>query len=780
MDHDGDDWKRFPPSDNPIQRRRVWVRGLVQGVGFRPYVYRLAQRVGLSGFVCNISTGVLIEIEGSATQIERFLTILTAQPPPLARIEQIAWHAVPPRGDSDFRIETSLPDVEGLIHVAPDLAPCPDCLREMNDPSDRRFLYPFLNCTNCGPRLTIITGAPFDRCHTTMADFPLCPDCLREFHDPADRRFHAQAIACPRCGPQLSVWPSRPAGHDAADPLLVFADAIRAGKIGALKGVGGYHLVCDARLEDAVRELRRRKNRETKPLALMVADLALAEALAEVSPLERELLLSPRRPIVLMRRRLPSPIAPSVAPDNPYLGIMLPPSPLHVRLVQVLGGIPLVMTSGNLSDEPIAIDDDDARRRLAPIADLFLGHNRRIHIRCDDSVTRVIDETELPVRRSRGDAPGTIRLPRPCPMPILALGGQLKAVFALGLGQQAVLSHHLGDLDHRQAWEAYRRDLQLYEKLFAFRPEVIVHDLHPDYATTRYAEDRARGEGLSRLAVQHHHAHLASCLADQGIDETVIGVTFDGTGLGTDGAIWGGEFLVGDCREFRRLAHLRYVRMPGGDQAIREPWRMALAHLHDAGISCSRWEQRLPATSRRIVERIVERPGLSPATSSMGRLFDAVASLLGVADRVADEGEAAMKLEWLAEKGAADDGLASAYPFDLRSLPGRWEIDTRPMIADLVRDVEQSREPAQVARRFHVTVAQMIVQTCKRLREATGLDTVVLSGGVFLNAWLTRTALSQLRAERFTVVRHRQVPPGDGGLCLGQLAIAAARSAGGA
>jgi hydrogenase maturation protein HypF len=771
---DGSDLSTTPPSDN-VERRIITVGGLVQGVGFRPFVYRLAQRYRLAGSVHNCAGSVRIDIEGPPKNLDQFLHDLTTDVPPLARIDEFTWQPATVQGSRSFQIESSTSVAEGPIRIVPDLAPCNECLRELFDPTDRRFRYPFLNCTHCGPRLTIITGAPYDRCRTTLAEFPLCPDCDREYHDPTNRRFHAQPIACPACGPRLILGDAEGRVLTDADPLTAFAAAIRVGKIGALKGVGGYHLVCDARSESTVVELRRRKQREEKPLAVMVADLAQAESLAAVTPLERELLVSPRRPIVLLRRRLPSPLAPSMAPGNPYVGLMLPPSPLHELLAEAVGRIPLVMTSGNRSDEPIATDDAEARQRLDKIADLFLMHNRPIHVRCDDSVTRVIDNIELPIRRSRGQAPNTLALPRPCPMPILALGGQLKAVFALGRDQQAILSHHLGDLDHMPAWLAYQRDLQLYEELFDFRPRWLVHDRHPDYATTRYALDRASQEGVERLAVQHHHAHLASCLADNGLDETVIGVTFDGTGFGTDGAIWGGEFLVGDYRDFDRAAHLRYVPMPGGEQAIREPWRMALAHLRDAEVDLPSWEARLTPRARRIIEQMLARRLQCPMTSSVGRLFDAVASLVGLADRVSYEGHAAMKLEWL----ATDAQDTRTYPFELHQRGGTLEIDTRPLIAAVARDVQQSVDSARIAWRFHQSVVRMIVEVCRRLREVTGRNAVVLSGGVFLNAWLTQRSVAELRAAGFRVYRHRQVPPGDGGLCLGQLAIAAAQSVGG-
>jgi hydrogenase maturation protein HypF len=764
-----------------VERRAIVVHGIVQGVGFRPFVFGLATGLRLSGFVKNQTGNVLIEVEGEPACLDRFLADLTTKAPPLAQMEHLFWEPRAPRGDGQFRIEVSDSDSAGPVFVSSDVATCPDCLAELFDPQDRRFGYPFLNCTNCGPRLTIITGAPYDRPRTTMASFEMCPDCRAEYEDPADRRFHAQPTACRACGPWLEL---RGAGGEllqTSDPLAGFLEAIRGGSIGALKGLGGYHLVCDARSPSAVAELRRRKHRDEKPFAVMVSDVAAAQALCEVGMEEREALVSPRRPIVLLRKRSvavcpPSPqeggVAEEVSPGNPWLGIMLPYTPLHHLLLRAAGGMPLVMTSGNRSDEPIAYRDYEALEKLAGIADRFLVHNRPIHVRCDDSVTRVVDGLELPVRRSRGYAPRPIALPLECPRPILAVGGQLKGTFALGRGRQAFLSHHLGDLDYYEAYQAFVRDVGLYEELFAVRPGNLVHDLHPDYVTTRYAEERAAEQGSGLLSAQHHHAHMASCMAEHGLVEPVIGVTFDGTGFGTDGAVWGGEFLIGDYRRFHRAAHLRYVGLPGGDQAIREPWRMAVAHLADAGIANAPVKARLLHTQLKTIETMLERRFRTPLTSSAGRLFDAVASLAGVADRVSYEGQAAVQLEWLASRVAP----AGSYPFEIADFQDQSaiEIDTRPLIAAVAEEASRKVDAALIARRFHSTLVDVIVQVCNRLREATGLGAVVLSGGVFLNALLTTEVTAGLRKDAFRVHRHRLVPPNDGGLSLGQLAIAAA------
>jgi hydrogenase maturation protein HypF len=766
-----------------MERRAITVQGIVQGVGFRPFVHGLAARLRLSGFVRNQTDGVVIEIEGDASSLDHFLGELHDHPPPLAHIEHLAWEPRSPCGDEQFRIETSHADAERTaIFVGADVATCPDCLAELFSPADRRFGYPFLNCTNCGPRLTIIRGVPYDRERTTMSAFPMCAACRAEYEDPSNRRFHAQPTCCPVCGPRLQLLDADGQPTESDDPLGVFVTALRAGHIGALKGLGGYHLVCLAAEERVVGKLRRRKHREEKPFAVMVADLDAVDALCAAAPAERALLRSPQRPIVLLRKQ--NGVAEAVAPGNPCLGVMLPYTPLHHLLLRRLD-VPLVMTSGNRSDEPIAHDDADALRRLHGIADVFLTHNRPIHVRCDDSVTRVIDGQEVPLRRSRGYAPQPITLPFECRQPILAVGGQLKGAFAVGRGRHAFLSHHLGDLDHYEAYRAFLKDADLYEQLFAVRPQVLAHDLHPDYAATRYATERARADGLDLVGVQHHHAHLASCMAEHGLTGSVIGVTFDGTGYGTDGAIWGGEFLVGDYREFRRAAHLRYVGLPGGERAIREPWRMALAHLIDAGEDATLLDQRIMGSALRTVAHMLAQHVNTPPTSSAGRLFDAVASLAGLRDRVSHEGQAAMELEWRAT-GVAPDGVYPFEPgddFSNRSLCGRignsssdapLVIDTRPLIRAVATDVRRGVTPEKIARRFHSTMVEMIAVVCARLRGDGGPNDVVLSGGVFMNALLSSEVAARLTSDGFRVHRHRLVPANDGGLALGQLAVAAA------
>lgn len=755
-----------------MHRRAIDVSGIVQGVGFRPFIYDLATRLGLNGFVRNQTGGVLIEVEGEADSLDRFLAELKSKPPPLARIDEVSWESRFPLGDPHFRIEASEHGSAGPIFISPDVGTCDDCLRELFDPRDRRYRYPFLNCTNCGPRFTIIRDSPYDRVRTTMASFVMCPACRAEYEDPANRRFHAQPTACPRCGPRLEALDTHGQTLKVEDPLAHAVDALRTEKIVALKGVGGYHLACRADSASAVAELRRRKHRDEKPLAVMVEDPRAAHEICELGPGEHALLVSLRRPIVLLRRRPGAPVAEQVAPGNPFLGVVLPYSPLHHLLLRDMKGTPLVMTSGNRSDEPIAYEDHDARERLSGIADVILTHDRPIHLRCDDSVAQWVAGAELPLRRSRGYAPEPLGLPVSCRRPTLAAGGQLKATFALGRGRHAFLSHHLGDLDHYEAYRAYVEAVEHYERLFAMRPELIVHDLHPDYSSTRYA--RQREGAIPLLGVQHHHAHIASCMADNSLDEPVIGVAFDGTGYGTDGAVWGGEFFTGDYREFIRAAHLRYVAMPGGEQAVREPWRMAAAFLADAGEGDDLLKGRVPATAITTVRLLIDRRLNAPMTSSAGRLFDGVAALAGVRDRISFEGQAAMELEWQASQVSAD----GVYPFDILESPlegSALQIDTRPLFVELAAERRLGRDAAVIGRRFHSTLAEVISQVCSRLRQRSGLEVVVLSGGVFLNALLTTETSARLVKQGFRVYRHRRVPPGDGGLSLGQIAIAAAQ-----
>jgi hydrogenase maturation protein HypF len=762
-------------ADRPVART-IRVRGVVQGVGFRPFVHELAAGRGLAGSVRNRAGDVVIEVEGAAATIDRFVSDLVAWPPPLARIDAVESAARPARGERGFVIapsEDGDPGEGGLVGLPADAATCDDCLGELADPADRRHGYAFISCTRCGPRLTIVTGAPLDRGRTTMAAFPLCPACQAEYDDPADRRFHAQATCCPACGPHLRAH----RGDGVAlpgDPLERAAAAIAAGQIVAIKGIGGYHLACDAASNEAVAGLRQRKVRAGRPFAVMVGDLAAAERLAALDEVERAALTSPARPIVLCARRREAPLTEAVAPGSHLVGLLLPYAPVHHLLAARLGR-PIVLTSGNRADEPIAHRDDEAAVQLAGLADLVLDHDRAIDTRCDDSVVRVVAGVAVPLRRSRGHAPAPVALPDALAVPTLALGGHLKNAFALGVARRAVIGHHVGDLDHATAHAALLAAIERYERVHGVAPTRLVHDRHPDYATTRYAEARAARDGLARVAVQHHHAHLASLLAEHRAAGPAIGLCFDGAGLGDDGAIWGGEVLVGDAAAVRRAAHLAYVPLPGGEAAQREPWRMALAHLRAAGgeLAGQPLADRVPLAERRRVERLLDRPALSPPTSSMGRLFDAVAALVGAAPRASFEGEAAMWLESL----ATGEPAAGPYPYTVAERGGTLTVDCGPIVLAVAGDVTAGRDPRAIARRFHAAVVELSVDLCLRLRASTGVATVGLTCGVFANAILTAEIAGRLAAAGFAVLRHRVVPPGDGGLCLGQLAVVAARDA---
>jgi hydrogenase maturation protein HypF len=716
----------------PVERRRIRVRGVVQGVGFRPFVHRLATAGGLDGRVWNDGDGVVVEVEGPTGALDAFVRALAEHAPPLARVASIAAEPLPPLREHGFSVVPS-PKGAGSAVVPADVATCEDCVRELFDPADRRYRYPFVNCVNCGPRLTIVARVPYDRPNTTMAGFPLCPDCRREYEDPADRRFHAEPIACPVCGPRLSV------------PLEEAVSVLRDGGIVAVKGLGGYHLACDAASEAAVTRLRARKAREEKPFAVMSADpLALA------SPTDEELglLASPARPIVLVRRRADAPVATPVAPGTPWLGIMLPYTPLH-HLLCADAGTPLVMTSGNLGDEPIAVTDEDARRRLGGIADLVLAHDRPIHRRCEDSVVRAA----FPLRRSRGYAPGALPLPVAALRPVVAAGAELKSTFCVARGGEAYLSSHLGDLTGADAWTAYRRDLELWLEMLAVSPAAVACDLHPDYLSTRWAHE----QGLPLVEVQHHHAHAAACLAEHGETGTALAVVLDGTGLGPDGTIWGGEVLRCDLGAFERVAHLRPVPLPGGEAAVREPWRVAAMHL-ELGGSAVPWERW---------GLVRQSLGVNaPLSSGAGRLFDAAAALLGVRERVSYEAQAAIELEHLA-------GDVAAEPYGCRVEAG--VVEGTDLVLAAHDDLRAGRPPAEIAAAFHEGVARAFAAAC--LAAAQGEGTVVLSGGCVQNLRLLGTLRDRLEAGGMRVLSHRLVPPNDGGVGYGQAAVAAARLA---
>lgn len=757
-----------------MERRSIAIDGIVQGVGFRPYVVDLATRLRLAGFVRNDRSGVEIEVEGDARALDAFLNEIVVRPPPRAQIEALRWTPRRPCGESRFAIRASQCAGVARPLVAADVATCDACAVDLFDSTNRRFRHPFISCVDCGPRFTIVTEMPFDRQRTTMARFAMCRACRAEYDDPADRRFHAQTLCCHKCGPRLQLLAADGSAIETADPIVAFAAEILAGHIGALKGLGGFHLVCDARNESAVAALRSRKRREAKPLAVMAADDAALDAICVATPHERELLHAPQRPIVLALRRDEADIAPSVAPRQDRVGAMLPYTPLHHLLLDAVGRVPLVMTSANLGEEPIVYRDDAVRERLAGVADVFLTHDRPIQVRCDDSVAMSVGDQTSFVRRSRGYAPHPVKLAFNCPEPILAVGGQGKVTFALARDDHAFVSHHVGDLDGRLACLAFADEVEHYKRLLGIAPRVVAHDLHPDYFSTQYAQEQAREGGARLVGVQHHHAHLASCLAEHRLAGPALGVIFDGTGWGPDQTIWGGEFLIGDCGDFTRVAHLRQVALPGGEQAVREPWRVALAKLRDAGLAPERFIRR-PATALRVVERMLDRGLNCPLTSSAGRLFDAVAALVGLRDTAAYEGEPAMAFEQLALR----ERPAGEYSFDFESAADSTPltIDTRPLIADVVGDLARGQSAAIIARRFHSTVAAFVAATCQRLRQAHGIERVALSGGVFMNRLLIEDVQERLLTAGFQVYKQSLIPPNDGGLALGQLAVAAARMA---
>lgn len=792
------------------QRYEAKVRGLVQGVGFRPFVARLARKLELTGYVINDGTGVFIDVEGPRDRLERFFAQLRTEAPPLSRISTIERDEKEPIGHQSFSIRESLKPSHRFALISPDIATCEDCLRELRDSSDRRYRYPFTNCTNCGPRLTIVTDVPYDRVRTTMRDFKMCDVCYAEYTDDVDRRYHAEPIACPTCGPSVrlvtksgTAMPGEPVGTTIA--------LLKEGAIVAVKGLGGYHLACDACNSLAVSTLRKRKCREEKPLAIMVRDIETARTICLVSEEEEVLLTSPQRPIVLLQKRKDIPVADEVAPSNKYLGVMLPYTPLHHLLLEAvspqdslegiaaaqdksakrvpvvedpletarletvsLEGAPsrrvsaLVMTSGNLTDEPLAYKDEEALLRLSAIADYFLVHNREIFTRCDDSVAKVLRGKPQMVRRSRGYVPNAIHMPFEGPQ-LLAVGAELKNTFCLVRDDLAFLGHHIGDLKNLDAYEAFKTGIEHLEKLLFIKPQLVAHDLHPDYLSSRYA----RETGLPRIAIQHHHAHIASCMAENGIGTRVIGLSFDGTGYGPDGTVWGGEFLVADFETFERLAHFATVELPGGEAAINEPWRMAVSYLRAAfgtdlagrGIPVI---ERIGSDKTSAILRMIERNVNSPLTSSLGRLFDAVSSLVGLRDFVSFEGQAAMELEMVASERPA----LGYYPYRISERAGCLILDPSKMIESICEEVRGETSAADISRRFHETISRAVTEVCGLIRTKTSIKEVCLSGGVFQNALLSDLLIDSLEKAGFNVYIHSLVPPNDGGIALGQAAIA--------
>jgi hydrogenase maturation protein HypF len=783
---------------------RLKITGIVQGVGFRPFIFSLAKRYDLSGWVRNTSEGVDIEVDGAPGQIQAFIQAVQNEAPPLSKIDTFEVEGCLANGHHGFDIKQSLA-IEGAFQpVSPDVSICPDCLKELFDPADRRYRYPFINCTNCGPRFTIIEDIPYDRPNTTMAGFQMCDPCLKEYSDPLNRRFHAQPIACPDCGPQVWLemgqgiasngkYAQQPLIGDAA--ILETQALLAEGKIIAIKGLGGFHLACDATNASAVDELRRRKLRVDKPFALMMPDVETVKRHCRLSPAEEELLASRERPILLLEMQPDSTVSSLVAPYQHHLGVMLPYTPLHYLLfatpaqggnTSVKAADALVMTSGNLSEEPICTDNDEARQRLNSLADAFLMHDRPIRTRCDDSVMRVAQiesqatavDALFPIRRSRGYAPFPVRLPWEAPS-VLAAGAELKNTFCFTRDRYAFLSHHIGDLENFETLQSFEEGIRHFELLFHIQPQLLAYDLHPNYLATRYILARAEAEGLPAVGVQHHHAHIAACMVENAVqaEQAVIGVSFDGTGYGEDGAIWGGEFLLSTYRDFQRLAHLAYMPLPGGDAAVRKPARTALAYLWQAGLD---WEPELSSVSILCME---ERMALlsqlqhainTPLTSSMGRLFDAVSALIGVRQKVNYEAQAAVELEAL-----VDPLETGAYPFGYQSSQTGGAVplavEPAPLLEAVLADLHRGASPSAISARFHNGIAHMVLDVCSFIRSQYGLHQVALSGGVWQNITLFTKTTHLLNRAGFEVLAHQKVPANDGGLSLGQAVVAVRR-----
>lgn len=747
-----------------MQRLTIHIKGIVQGVGFRPFVYNLARRYQLSGWVLNNSMGVEIQIEGSSQKVALFLQDVKAKAPPLAVIDDIMVIPCELVGEKEFSIKCSIGQANKAALVSPDVATCADCQRELSDPTDRRYRYAFTNCTSCGPRYSIIKDVPYDRAATTMDTFPMCADCQAEYNDPANRRFHAEPNACPACGPAYRLLNKAGEIID-GDVFNKTKKIITAGHIVAIKGIGGYHLACDAKHEQAVVSLRSRKIREDKPFAVMCGSIEKIRQLCEVSLVEEELLTSVARPIVLLAKKPDYDLAKTIAPGNRFLGVMLPYTPAHWLLLAPEDV--WVMTSGNVSEEPIVYEDQEALDRLSDIADYFLIHNREVFQPCDDSVVRVIGEKQQILRRSRGFSPSPLKISRGIP-PILAVGGEVKNTFCLTREPFVFMSGHMGDLGNMATYQAYLASIEHYKKLFAIEPILVAYDLHPEYAATKYALSLK----LPQVGVQHHHAHIASVLAEHELDEQVIGVAFDGTGYGLDGKLWGGEFFVADCRDFTRVGHCKYVPLPGGAKAIQEPWRITAWVLYNLygkefvhfDMEMTRnlpqgWQLMLDAANKGIN---------SPYTSSVGRLFDVAAGILGLRRTIHYEGQAAIELELASQK---EGGQVLPYQIDEGNV---YLLDFMPTFAALTEAVGQGRNIHFLAACFHVTVAQAALDMIRRIRQDTGLRKVVLSGGVWQNHTLLEKVVGMLQQDGFTVYYNQRVPTNDGGIALGQIAVARA------
>jgi len=748
--------------------RDLGVNGIVQGVGFRPFVYQLANKHGLNGEIANTSSGVSIHLEGRKANIEAFCHDLAQKGPPLAHITEILIDDGHIEGRQSFSIvESRRQDYHSTL-ISPDVSICNDCLDELLDQSNRRFLYPFINCTNCGPRYTIIDDIPYDRPSTSMKHFRMCPHCQAEYDDPLNRRFHAQPNACAGCGPHVQLHERNGTTITVPNPIETAATLLKEGHILAIKGLGGFHLAADAENDESVARLRKRKNREEKPLAVMSYDLASIEQYAQVGPENEQLLTSYRRPIVLLEKKHPNSLSEHVSPRNRYFGVMLPYTPLHYLLLRE-GFAALVMTSGNLSEEPIVIENDIAFERLSGITDYFLVHNRGIYLRSDDSIVKRIAGATRLIRRSRGYVPRPVFLNKKVPE-ILACGAELKNTVCLTKENQAFLSQHIGDLENLETYSFLELTVRHMKKILDIDPEIVAYDMHPDYLSTRYAQEQ---EHLAKIPVQHHHAHIVSCMAEYGLEGPVIGLAFDGTGYGTDGAIWGGEVLLAEEGQFSRAAHISYVPMPGGASVIKEPWRMAVSYLYQT-FGQDLWDLDLPLIKKEDSKKIaficemISKGVNCPQTSSLGRLFDGVAAILGVRDRVHYEGQAAMELEMLTDKAPR-----AYYPYEWKA-KNPCLISPDPLIRGIVEDVRRGTSPPLISGKFHRTLISLFTDICVVLREESGLNRVVLSGGVFQNAILLSGLIESLNSIDFQVFAHEQVPTNDGGVSLGQALVAAA------
>lgn len=754
---------------------RISAKGIVQGVGFRPFVYQLAVKYNLKGWVCNTSEDVRIEIQGESKDVNLFLSELQNNAPPLARIENISVTYHPPAGYTTFEIRHSIAEEGKYQLVSPDIATCHACLREIFSPKDRRYRYPFTNCTNCGPRFTIIEDIPYDRPNTTMRFFTMCPECQAEYDNPLDRRFHAQPNACPVCGPRLELLNAEGKHIETCDIIITAGQLLKEGKIIAIKGLGGFLLACDATNNRAVELLRQRKRRPFKPLAIMAADIDEAKKHCHISEAEEKLLTSPQSPIVLLRWKPESTISQAVAPNLKYLGVMLPYTPLHHLLLRE-SGLPLVMTSGNISEEPIAKDNDEALRRLSGIADYFLVHNRDIYARYDDSVTFVQNGAVQLIRRARSYAPYPIHLNFKARQ-ILGCGAEEKNTFCLTKDKYAFISQHIGDMENLETLEHFENTLALYKKLFRIQPEIVAHDQHPEYLSTKYAlELGSQYSQLKLVPVQHHHAHIVSCMVDNKVEAPVIGIALDGTGYGSDGRIWGGEFLVADYKSFNRLGHLEYLPLPGGTAAIKRPYRTAVGYIlkllgEDSLFPRLAFLKQVEAVEIELIKRQIETGLNSPLCSSMGRLFDAVSALIGVRGEIDYEGQAAVELEMIAYEDNATAGTKS-YPYSIIEQGGVYIIQLKGLFSAVIDDLSKGVSKATISARFHNTVAQMIVDMCQLIAERTKITQVALSGGVFQNRLLLGKVSDSLATAGFSVLTHKQVPCNDGGISLGQAVIA--------